>query len=152
MVKKIKAKEAKRQEKAKALPSPPSSTATDRTFEDLSTASTPLGIVREEQSSLSIAFTLSHDIEYRAINVFNYNYVLGPNGASLTGSLERLAELSRCHCLDDWVLAAMKAVGLATLAFSSNAPSVLNNARYQYMRAIQLTNEALRNPEDVNKV
>ena len=45
----------------------------------------------------------------------------------------------------------MRAVGLAGYAHSVQAPSLLKNARYQYYRALQSTNAALKDPVDVKK-
>lgn len=45
----------------------------------------------------------------------------------------------------------MTAVGLASYSHATRAPSLMNAARWQYVKAIQLTNEALRSPEDVKK-
>jgi hypothetical protein len=45
----------------------------------------------------------------------------------------------------------MIAVGLASYSHATHAPFLMNNARRQYVKAIQLTNTALRSPEDVKK-
>jgi hypothetical protein len=45
----------------------------------------------------------------------------------------------------------MKAVGLAGFAHASHAPHLLKNARYQYVRALQSTNIALRDPVQAKK-
>jgi hypothetical protein len=43
----------------------------------------------------------------------------------------------------------MIAVGLASYAHAAKAPSLMDNARRQYVKAIQLTNEALKSPKGV---
>ncbi|EPE32230.1 Zn2/Cys6 DNA-binding protein [Glarea lozoyensis ATCC 20868] len=148
VVKKIKAREAKKQSKIKSSSTAPSSpstslVSTEHGQDDLSTTSSPREIQREEHSPLTIVYSVSQDLEDRAINIFVYNYVLDPNGPS-TGHLDRVTQLSRAQSLDDWVFTAMKAVGLAAYSHMAKAPSLLNHARYQYMKAIRLTNEALR--------
>jgi hypothetical protein len=45
----------------------------------------------------------------------------------------------------------MKAVGLAGYAHLVHAPSLMKNARYQYLLALQSTNAALRDPTEVKK-
>jgi hypothetical protein len=45
----------------------------------------------------------------------------------------------------------MTAVGLASLTHATRAPSLMNNARCQYVKAIRLTNEVLKSPEEVKK-
>jgi hypothetical protein len=107
-------------------------------------------VVGEETSPLSIAFSLSQDLEDRAIGIFVYNYVFEPRGPSM-GHLDRITDLHRSLGLDDCLSTAMKAVGLASYAHRSSAPSLLANARYQYTKAIRLTNAALRSSEDVTK-
>jgi len=75
---------------------------------------------------------------------------MGPNGPS-KGYLHNLVELSQTQTLEDNLTTSMRAVGLAAYAHSAQAPSLLQNARYQYIKAIQLTNAALRSPEDATK-
>jgi len=45
----------------------------------------------------------------------------------------------------------MKAVGMAGYAHLVHAPSLMKNARYQYLLALQSTNAALRDPIEVKK-
>jgi len=45
----------------------------------------------------------------------------------------------------------MKAVGLAGYAHLVHAPSLMKNARYQYLLALQSTNAALRDPIEVKR-
>jgi hypothetical protein len=45
----------------------------------------------------------------------------------------------------------MLAVGLASYAHTAKAPSLMDNARRQYVKAVQLTNEALKSPKDVKE-
>jgi hypothetical protein len=45
----------------------------------------------------------------------------------------------------------MKAVGLAGFAHASRSSSLMRNARYQYVKALQAVNAALKSPEHVKK-
>jgi hypothetical protein len=107
-------------------------------------------VVGQDTSPLSVAFSLTQDLEERAIGIFVYNYVFDPKGAS-GGHLDRVTDLHRSIGLDDCLSTAMKAVGLASYAHKASAPSLLANARYQYIKAIRLTNAALQSSEDVTK-
>lgn len=53
--------------------------------------------------------------------------------------------------INDNLSSCMKAVGLATLASTVNAPELIQEAIKGYLSAIQLTNTALRSPVDVKK-
>jgi hypothetical protein len=105
--------------------------------------------VQQEDSQLSV-FSLAPTLEDRSIGFFVANYVLGMNGPS-RGHLDYLADIARRQTLDEGLVCSMKAVGLAGYAHSAHAPSLMKNARYQYMRALQSTNLALRDPESAKK-
>ncbi|TVY39221.1 hypothetical protein LSUB1_G004028 [Lachnellula subtilissima] len=52
---------------------------------------------------------------------------------------------------DEHLLASMSAVGLASLSNTLHTPELLIRSRKDYVRALRLTNEALRSPTDVTK-
>ncbi|KAK2763920.1 hypothetical protein FQN54_009539 [Arachnomyces sp. PD_36] len=116
----------------------------------LSDAESSIEIVRQDRSSLSVSFSLAPNLEDRALAFFVYNYAIGPNEPS-KGNFDRIPDLYQRPNLDETLLAAMTAVGIATYSHAERAPSLINNARYQYIKAIQFTNAALRNPEDAKK-
>jgi hypothetical protein len=67
------------------------------------------------------------------------------------GHLDYLTRVYGDGEADMALLAGMKAVGLAGVAHARRAPSLLNSARYQYMKAIATTNAALKSPLEVKK-
>jgi hypothetical protein len=78
------------------------------------------------------------------------NYVIGNHGPT-RGHLDYLNDLYQTHELPEGLMASMKAVGLAGYAHAAQAPSLMQNARYQYMRALQFTNASLRSPKEFKK-
>lgn len=108
-----------------------------------------IDIVRQEDDTLSI-FSLAPTIEDRATGFFVTNYVIGVHGPS-RGHLDYFVDIAQNQTLGDGLLDCVKAVGLAGYAHEAHAPSLLKNARYQYVRAIQSTNKALRDPNEVKK-
>jgi hypothetical protein len=105
--------------------------------------------VDRDDNKLSM-FTLAPTLEDRATGFFVANYVLGMSGPS-RGHLDYLANIARREVLDEGLLCSIKAVGLAGYSHSAHAPSLMKNARYQYMKALQSTNRALRDPESAKK-
>jgi hypothetical protein len=151
VVKRIKAKEAKKQATEGQSLSPSSSSGSaDYNQDEPSTTFPPVEVVGQDTSPLSVAFSLTQDLEDRAIGIFVYNYVYDPTGPS-SGHLDQVTDLHRSLGLEDCLLTAMKAVGLASYAHKACAPSLLLNARYQYTKAIRLTNAALQSSDDVTK-
>ncbi|KAH7336400.1 hypothetical protein BKA65DRAFT_33436 [Rhexocercosporidium sp. MPI-PUGE-AT-0058] len=108
-----------------------------------------LEIIQREDARLSV-FSLAPTIEERAIGFFVANFVLGISGPS-KGYLDYLTEVARSQVLEDGLLSSMRAVGLVGYAHTVHAPSLLKNARYEYYRALQATNAALRDPVNVKK-
>lgn len=102
-----------------------------------------------EDTKLSV-FSLAPTLEDRATGFFVANYVLGISGPS-RGHLDYLADIARREVLDEGLLCSIKAVGLAGYSHSNHASSLMKNARYQYMKALQSTNRALRDPETAKK-
>ncbi|KAF4627512.1 hypothetical protein G7Y89_g10644 [Cudoniella acicularis] len=138
---KFKAKEARR----KAL----AATEGDQNIGDASSGAL-LEIVQQDTSPLSLTYTLAPTLEDRAIGFFVFNFVIGFDGP-IKGHLASLNRLARTQNIDDRLMASMKAVGLAAYSHVARAPSLLNNARFQYMKSIQLLNAALRQPEEAKK-
>ena len=102
---------------------------------------TPLTASEQQALSLtclSSSYTLAPTIEERSIGYFFTTYVLGVDGPW-------------DHFLNDNTLASMKALGLAGFSNAAHAPKLMIEAREQYLRAIRLTNTALRSPADVKK-
>lgn len=105
--------------------------------------------VNREDTKLSI-FALAPTLEDRATGFFVYNYVLGVSGP-YRGHLDYLADIERKEVMDEGLHHSMKAVGMACYSHTVHAPSLMQNARYQYMKALQSTNRALRDPQGVKK-
>ncbi|RDL41138.1 uncharacterized protein BP5553_01117 [Venustampulla echinocandica] len=110
----------------------------------------PINDPQQGRSSLSASYTLPMNFEDRATSFFAFNFIMDVNGPS-KGHFTRVLDLSRAQDLDEALIASMKAVGLASYSHRACAPSLMKNARYQYMKAIQLTTAALRHPDDVKK-
>ncbi|RFU24945.1 hypothetical protein B7463_g11392, partial [Scytalidium lignicola] len=92
-------------------------------------------------------YLLAPNLEQRSKDFFIANYVLQGPGLSTefyhADSLDKL--LSRAD-EDEHLLYSIKAVGLAMFANSAQAPHLLQEARRDYIRALQLTNKALESP------
>ena len=145
VIKKFKAKEAKVKAASK---SPPSDYSTPAEASD-GGAEGSLEIVQQWPSPM-LQYSLAQPIEERATVFFVANYVIGNRGPT-RGHLDYLGDLYQTGFLPEGLMASMKAVGLAGYSHAANAPSLMKNARYQYMRALQFTNAALRSPVDVKK-
>ncbi|MCJ1390213.1 hypothetical protein MMC18_003071 [Xylographa bjoerkii] len=87
---------------------------------------------------LSCSYNLAPTIGERATGYFYANYVVGADGPW-------------DDILDDNMAASVKALGLAGFSNAAHAPDIMIEAREQYLRAIRLTNAALRSPVDVKK-
>ncbi|KAN0090409.1 hypothetical protein V8E51_018988 [Hyaloscypha variabilis] len=140
VARKAKAKEAKKQ---RALESAPLSVSPPLEEE------ASLELVQQKDSHLS-TLQLAPTIEDLAVGFFISNYVI-ENNRPHRGHLDPIQDMTRVGELDEGLLSSMKAVGLAGFAHASHAPHLVKNARYQYMRAIQSTNIALRDPESAKK-
>ena len=105
-------------------------------------------IVRSD-ASLSV-FSLTPSIEDRATSFFLVNYIIGDSGPT-RGHLSFISQVTESDGSPDCLIASMKAVGLAGFAHSARTPSLMKNARYQYMKALQATNVALQSPALVKK-
>lgn len=138
VVQKFKAKEAKKQ----ALES-------SRSGSPHSDEETSLELVQQKDPHLS-SLQLAPTIEDLATGFFISNYVID-NSRPNRGHLDPISNMVRIGNLDEGLLAAMKAVGLAGFAHAAHAPHLLKNARYQYVKALQSTNVALRDPAQVKK-
>ncbi|CAG8958281.1 hypothetical protein HYFRA_00000636 [Hymenoscyphus fraxineus] len=103
-----------------------------------------------QQDQLSLSYSLAPNLEDRATSFFAFHYIMDPKGPSKP-LMDRATDLFQNQHLDESLLASMRAVGLAAYSHTAHAPSLMNNAKYQYLRAIQFTNAAIRNPEDVKK-
>jgi hypothetical protein len=138
VIRKFKAKEAREKQKNESR-GPTLVTSPDDEVE----------MVERADAQMS-AFSLAPTIEDRGTGFFVANYVLGMDGPS-KGHLDYLVDMARGQTLDDGLLSSMKAVGLAGYAHAMHAPSLMKNARYQYVRALQSINKALRDPVGVKK-
>jgi hypothetical protein len=144
VIRKFKAKEARQKESAATKATVASVSDDDPDIEEIS-----LEIVQQQDTQLDI-YSLAPSLEDRATGFFVANYVLGMSGPS-RGHLDYLADVSRTQILDDGLVSSMKAVGLAGFAHAEHAPSLMKNARYQYVRALNSTNAAIRDPVEVKK-
>ncbi|MCJ1438959.1 hypothetical protein MMC27_008349 [Xylographa pallens] len=87
---------------------------------------------------LSYSYNLAPTMGERATGYFFNHYVVGADGPWE-------------DILNDNMLTSIKALGLAGFSHAAHAPTVMIQAREQYLRAIRLTNAALRSPMDVKK-
>ena len=145
MVKKFKAKEAKLKAGSKIPLSDPSTPAAAWDGGD----DESLEVVRQWPAPM-LQYSLAQPIEDRATVFFVANYIVGNRGPT-RGHLDYLSDLYQTDSIPEGLLASMKAVGLAGYSHSGHAPSLMKNARYQYLRAIQLTNAALQSRDDAKK-
>lgn len=95
-------------------------------------------------------FQLAPTIEELATSFFITNYIIADTGPN-RGYLDHVEIMAKVGELDESLLSSMKAVGLAGYAHTMHTPQLLTNARYQYLRALRLTNAALRDPVEVKK-
>lgn len=108
-----------------------------------------LEVVRLQNSPLA-CYSLVPTVDERATSFFVANYVVGSHGPT-RGLLDYVADIYRSQSLDEGLISSMKAVGLAGFAHTTHAPYLIKNARYQYVKAIQHTNTALRSPVEAKK-
>ncbi|KAF7871559.1 hypothetical protein EAF04_003666 [Stromatinia cepivora] len=110
-------------------------------------------VVRNPQPSQIISinyFNITPSIEDKATAFFLSNYVIGDHGPT-RGHLDHLSDLYESDSMDDNLVAAVHAVGLAGYSHLAKAPHLINQARAQYARSLQLTNAALQSPTAVKK-
>lgn len=103
-----------------------------------------------DQASPLQHFSLVPTVDERATGLFVANYVYALDGHT-RGHLDYLTDVFRRDSLDEGLLSSMKAVGLAGFAHSTRSPYLIKNARHQYIKAIQHTNAALRDPTTAKK-
>jgi hypothetical protein len=101
------------------------------------------GFARSFQLSLTPAITST--LEERARGYFS------SNSSMWLRNYDLVDDLCRSGDEDEALLASISAVGLASYANSVRGPELLNRARVDYVKALQLTNAALRSPTDVRK-
>ncbi|TVY20767.1 hypothetical protein LARI1_G001797 [Lachnellula arida] len=116
----------------------------------LGSRETSLEVVQQQDSPMPVRYAVAPTLEDRATGFFIFHYVLGMHGPS-KGHFYNLVDIARDQKIEDSLKTSMKAVGLAAYAHTTRTPSLLRHARYQYTKAIQLTNAALNSPEDVTK-
>lgn len=109
----------------------------------------PMEVVRRCPSPIP-AFSLAPTIEDQATAYFVTNYVVNTGGPT-RGHLDYITKICGEDGDFEGLICSMKAVGLAGFAHRSQAPSLFKNARYQYWKALQATNEALRSPVRAKK-
>ncbi|OBT70545.1 hypothetical protein VF21_10456, partial [Pseudogymnoascus sp. 05NY08] len=146
-----KAKAGEVRAKQAALSSPQTSTpqtpsAVDDDDSDLSQD----GMEVVAQASPLQHFSFVPTVDERATGLFVANYVYALNGHT-RGHLDYLTDVFKRDSLDEGLLSSMKAVGLAGFAHTTRSPYIIKNARYQYIKAIQHTNVALRDPTTAKK-
>jgi Fungal specific transcription factor domain len=83
---------------------------------------------------------LQQPIEDIAVNFLLSHYITG-------SQFEYLLILSKVAVTGGSLLACVRAVGLASISRSLGHPEVMDSARWQYSRALRMTNEALQTPE-----
>lgn len=129
-----------------SAPQTPSSVDDDHGDGDLSQD----GMEVVTQASQLQSFSLIPTIDECATGLFVANYVYELNGHT-RGHLDYLTDIFKKDSLDEGLHSSMKAVGLAGFAHSTHSPYLIKNARYQYIKAIQHTNAALRDPTAAKK-
>jgi len=153
VVRKVKAQEAKIKQGSRR------SSATSSLVSSSAAAVTPdsgnlFETVRREghyyPTSQPPTFSMAPTIEERATGFFFSNFVISVDGPS-RGYLDHLENVYNTDDMDDNLLASMKAVGLAGYSHVAHAPQLIKDARQQYMKALRLTNLALRSPKDAKK-
>jgi hypothetical protein len=169
VIRKAKAREAKEAKaRAASAAAHPTTSSTHPSPGSVNTEES-MGIVRQSSPKTSSPRSLSpsHDsdfkysanisrcglgtpIEDRAVIFFASNYIIGKNGPT-RGHLNYLADIYQLNSVNEGLLASMKAVGFAGYSHASRTPELMANARYQYVMALKLTNEALASPTDAKK-
>ena len=144
MIRKFKAKETKSKESSSHAPTP----ASEAIDEIGPNSGQSLEIV--QQQPFPPIHNLAPAIEDRATGFFVTNFVVGLSGPT-RGHLDYLIDLHKSQSVDEGLVASIQAVGLAGYSHAAHAPSLLTNARYQYLKALQHTNAALKSPTGVKK-
>ncbi|APA09980.1 hypothetical protein sscle_05g047500 [Sclerotinia sclerotiorum 1980 UF-70] len=157
VIKKAKVKHEKAKQKTVGSISPnstpPNSNISSPSSSQESSSSPRNVVVRTLQPSQIISinyFNITPSIEDKATAFFLSNYVIGDHGPT-RGHLELLSDLYESNSIDDNLVAAVHAVGLAGYSHSAKAPQLMNQARAQYAKSLQLTNLALQSPTAVKK-
>ncbi|KFY11326.1 hypothetical protein V492_04525 [Pseudogymnoascus sp. VKM F-4246] len=151
VIRKAKASEVRAKQAALRPASNASSTPqTPSAAEDDGNDPSEEGVEVVEQASPMQQFSLVPTIDERATGFFVANYVYALNGHT-RGHLDFLTDIFKRDNLDEGLVSSMKAVGLAGFAHSTHSPYLIKNARCQYIKAIQHTNAALRDPTAVKK-
>ena len=148
VVRKAKAKEARK--KAISDSPPPESLQSEEPQSEgtQSEEEDSIEVVQQQDPHLA-SFMLAPAVEDLATGFFISNFVVVN-----TGRRQRhfgLIANDRIEDVSESLLSSMKAVGLAGFAHAAHAPHLQKNARYQYLKAIQSTNAALRDPVEVRK-
>ena len=101
-------------------------------------------------STLESTFSIRPTLDEQATCHFVYNYVVGIQAPSRS-VLDNLALVYRTRNIDDTLTTALRAVSYASYAHSVRNTELTDISRFQYTRAIRLTNDALQNPDDAVK-
>ncbi len=108
----------------------------------------PEYLVSNHDSALVKALAPSHSIfptiEERAFGYFSAN-----SSAWLRKDITN--DLCSQTTIDDVLTASMSAMGMATFSQAAHSPELMMRARRDYIKALQLTNAALRSPTQVKK-
>lgn len=144
VIQKFKAKEAKKMAAMSlaSVPSPSSQGSDCGSLESLE-------LVMQMPAPM-VSYGVAQPLEDQALLFFVANYVISCRGP-VRGHLDYVADLYQTDYLPEALMSSMRAVGLAGYSHAVHAPSLMNQARHQYLRAIQLTNAALNSPTDVRK-
>ena len=97
-----------------------------------------------------MGYSIMPTVEDRALTYFvcNYNDGIRVPGE---GFFDHLDLYYSSISATDPLVTSIKAVGLAGYAHHVQSTKLVNASRYQYIQAVQLTNNALRSPEDAIK-
>jgi hypothetical protein len=99
--------------------------------------------VNEQLETIFSTFTISPTLEERAQAYFRAKSAVWLKDQDLANDFCSQTQG------DEHLLVSMSAVGLASYANSLKAPELMAKARRDYVKAIRLTNEALRSPTEV---
>ena len=100
-------------------------------------------------ASLLLLPNLAPTIDERAVGFFFSNHVVGIDVSS-RGFIDHLQSHPDYNLVDN-LLTSIKAVGLAGFSNVTKSPSLMIEAKKNYVVAVRLINAALQSPEDVKK-
>ena len=142
VIRKAKAAEAKKSES----PAPPSSKSSRGTTPN----SEPVEDLELVSRQWDPIFSIEPTLDERATCYLVFNYLIGIQSPS-RGVLDNLLLLYQTNSIDDNLLTAVKAVSYASYAHHMQSTELTDVSRYQYTKAVKMTNLALQSNTDAVK-